>query len=426
MLKSDSQFTYILIITSALAIIILYYFCNKLGKSISILRDFSNRAKQEKPIDVNMPLAHNDIGDITHNIIRIYKNLHHTKEELSIEKEKLIKHLQISKEGLAVFSQEKKVIVANNLFVQYANLISDEPFSSINDIFEVQEFKQIFDFVDKNSYPNHSREEIISDSFLLSKNSKSFQIECILFQDNSFEISINNVTQQEEERRLKRQLTQNIAHELKTPVSSIQGYMETIIDNPTLSEEKRELFLDRCYAQTKRLTDLLHDISILNRIDESNDLFDCEPISINKIIEEVIADTSTSLENKKMELDISLPENMTLNGNHSLLYSIFRNLTDNTIAYAGEGTTISIHCYLQDDNYYYFSFSDNGIGVSEEHLNRLFERFYRVDKGRSRKLGGTGLGLAIVKNAELIPQRQKFWQKNQINGGLEFLFTLKK
>ena len=169
----------------------------------------------------------------------------------------------------------------------------------------------------------------------------------------------------------------------------------------------------------------MHDISILNRIDESNDLFDCEPISINKIIEEVIADTSTSLENKKMELDISLPENMILNGNHSLLYSIFRNLTDNAIAYAGERSTISIHCYLQDDNYYYFSFSDNGIGVSEEHLNRLFERFYRVDKGRSRKLGGTGLGLAIVKNAVLF-HKGEILAKNQINGGLEFLFTLKK
>ena len=116
---------------------------------------------------------------------------------------------------------------------------------------------------------------------------------------------------------------------------------------------------------------------------------------------------------------------MILNGNHSLLYSIFRNLTDNAIAYAGERSTISIHCYLQDDNYYYFSFSDNGIGVSEEHLNRLFERFYRVDKGRSRKLGGTGLGLAIVKNAVLF-HKGEILAKNQINGGLEFLFTLKK
>ena len=425
MLKTDSKFTYMLIIISALAIIILYYFCNKLGKSISILRDFSNRAKQEKPIDVNMPLARNDIGDITHNIIRIYKNLHHTKEELSIEKEKLIKHLQISKEGLAVFSPEKKVIVANNLFVQYANLISDEPFSSIDNIFEVAEFKQIFDFVQKNNYPNYSRQEIMSDSLIISKNSKSFQIECILFQDNSFEISINNITQQEEENRLKRQLTQNIAHELKTPVSSIQGYMETIIENPTLSEEKQKLFLERCYAQTKRLTDLLHDISILNRIDESNDLFECESISINKTIEEVITDTSASIESKKMKLDISLPDNMMLNGNHSLLYSIFRNLTDNAIAYAGENTTIAIHCYLQDDNYYYFSFSDTGPGVSEKHLNRLFERFYRVDKGRSRKLGGTGLGLAIVKNAVLF-HKGEILAKNQLNGGLEFLFTLKK
>ncbi|WP_455497081.1 sensor histidine kinase [Coprobacter sp.] len=425
MLKSDSQFTYILIITSLLAIFILYYFCNKLGKSISILRDFSNRAKQEKPIDVNIPLARNDIGDITHNIIRIYKNLHYTKEELSIEKEKLIKHLQISKEGLAVFSQEKKVIVANNLFVQYANLISDDPFISIDDIFNVKEFQQIFDFVNRNDQLNHLREEFMSDSLFLSKNGKSFQIECILFQDNSFEISINNVTQKEEESRLKRQLTQNIAHELKTPVSSIQGYMETIIENPALPKEKRELFLGRCYAQTKCLADLLHDISILNRIDESNDLFDCESISINIIIGEVVADTTSLMENKKMKFDLSLPENMILNGNHSLLYSIFRNLIDNAIAYAGEGTSVSIHCYLQDDNYYYFSFADNGIGVSEDHLNRLFERFYRVDKGRSRKLGGTGLGLAIVKNAVLF-HKGEILAKNRVNGGLEFLFTLKK
>ena len=115
---------------------------------------------------------------------------------------------------------------------------------------------------------------------------------------------------------------------------------------------------------------------------------------------------------------------MSINGNYSLLYSIFRNLTDNAIAYAGIGTKITIDCYLEDSKYYYFSFSDNGIGVPEEHLNRLFERFYRVDKGRSRKLGGTGLGLAIVKNAVLF-HKGEIWVKNGLSGGLNILFSLR-
>ena len=98
---------------------------------------------------------------------------------------------------------------------------------------------------------------------------------------------------------------------------------------------------------------------------------------------------------------------------------------DNAIAYAGNEVEVTINCFREDECFYYFSFSDNGIGVAPEHLNRLFERFYRVDKGRSRKIGGTGLGLAIVKNAVLIHGGSIF-AKNSLSGGLEFVFTLKK
>ena len=100
-------------------------------------------------------------------------------------------------------------------------------------------------------------------------------------------------------------------------------------------------------------------------------------------------------------------------------------MTDNAIAYAGVGVRVTINCFREDEKFYYFSFSDTGIGVPEEHLNRLFERFYRVDKGRSRKLGGTGLGLAIVKNAVLFHGGTIF-AKNAPSGGLEFVFTLQK
>ena len=134
---------------------------------------------------------------------------------------------------------------------------------------------------------------------------------------------------------------------------------------------------------------------------------------------------SLELDEKHITVINSLKKSIQIKGNYSLLYSIFRNLMDNAIAYAGTNIQININCFREDEKFYYFSFADTGIGVSPEHLNRLFERFYRVDKGRSRKLGGTGLGLAIVKNAVII-HGGNISAKNNQGGGLEFVFTLAK
>ena len=116
---------------------------------------------------------------------------------------------------------------------------------------------------------------------------------------------------------------------------------------------------------------------------------------------------------------------MKVHGNMLMLYSIFRNLTDNAIAYAGPNVTITVKCVMETPEYYRFSFADNGVGVASEHLDHLFERFYRVDKGRSRKLGGTGLGLAIVKNAVILHGGMIF-ARIASTGGLEFIFTISK
>ena len=424
-LNVDIGFFYFLIISSVITILILFYFCHKLGNSVSILKHFSKQAEQGFQLDTGIQPDKSDIGDVTRNLIRIYNNLRTTKEELSIEKEKLFKHLQFSKEGLAIFSADKKVIVANNLFVQYLNLITDTTIKNVESFFEEKEFYKIHEFVNKRRNARHIGEEFIADSIFLTKNGKTFQVECIIFQDHTFEIAINDITFQEKETQLKKQLTQNIAHELKTPVSSIQGYMETILSNPFLSEEKRSLFMQRCYAQTIRLAGLLRDISMLNRLDESNDLFDCAVVSLDKLVDDIFNESATQLAEHHMTAISRIPEETNICGNYSLLYSIFRNLTDNAISYAGDGSQVLVECYYKDDEYYYLSFSDTGTGVSQEHLNRLFERFYRVDKGRSRKLGGTGLGLAIVKNAVLF-HKGEIMVKNGANGGLNFLFTLKR
>ena len=229
---------------------------------------------------------------------------------------------------------------------------------------------------------------------------------------------------------LKRQLTQNIAHELKTPVASIQGYLETILENPNINEATQKQFLQRSFAQTQRLTSLLQDISTLNRMDDAPEIKNDESVNISDIVANIQKETALQLQQKQMMFSNLLEPNIVVRGNASLLYSVFRNLTDNAIAYAGMNTTITITAQLECDDMYddnrkwLFTFSDNGVGVPAEHLPRIFERFYRVDKGRSRKMGGTGLGLAIVKNAVLLHGGTISVHNNE-GGGLCFEFTLK-
>ena len=237
-------------------------------------------------------------------------------------------------------------------------------------------------------------------------------------------------TTRQEQDILKRQLTQNIAHELKTPVASIQGYLETVLDNPNINDSMREQFLKRCYAQSQRLTSLLQDISTLNRMDDAPEMIGTEDVNISEIVANIQKETALQLQQKQMSFVNKLPNDVMVKGSPSLIYSVFRNLTDNAIAYAGTDTTITLTVQPIEDideevksPKWQFTFSDNGVGVPVEHLPRLFERFYRVDKGRSRKMGGTGLGLAIVKNAVLL-HGGTIRVNNNFNGGLRFDFTL--
>lgn len=424
-LQADSGYLWFALIICLVLIFIFYRFTRKLGKSITKLQQFAMKADRNEPIDMDIlqTFPKNELGEISQHIIKIYKRLHRAKEALYIEREKLISHLQTSHEGLGVFTKERQEILVNNLFTQYINNISDRNLRSTNETFDIPELQPIIEFLNRNE-GNFSKEEKRY-AMHLNKNARSFTVECIIFQDMSFEISINDITQEEEQARLKRQLTQNIAHELKTPVSSIQGYLETIISNPNIPQENVRVFLERSYAQSNRLTFLLRDISVLTRMDEAPELVEKEQVNLSKIVENILNEVALGLEEKHITVVNKLPSEVILTGSSSLLYSIFRNLTDNAIAYAGNDIQITINCFREDEKFYYFSFSDTGVGVPEEHLNRLFERFYRVDKGRSRKLGGTGLGLAIVKNAVLFHGGTIF-AKNMPKGGLEFVFTLKK
>lgn len=202
-------------------------------------------------------------------------------------------------------------------------------------------------------------------------------------------------TAEEEKMRIKHDLTQNTAHELKTPLASINGYLETLTTHPNLPAEQRQRFLDKCLMQTQRMTALLSDMSTLTRLDNMQAaLTEKQPVDMVEIARQAIEDVRPMLVQNQIKLVCDMPEYLPMQGDYNLLYSVFRNILDNAILYSG-CTKISITGNAQFE----FAIADNGTGVDKEHLPHLFERFYRVDKGRSRDMGGTGLGLAIVKNA---------------------------
>lgn len=425
-LAIDTSYIWVFILAACVFIFIFYRLTKRLGNSIKSLKEFTLRVERNEPFGTDFKKrSHVDeLGEISQHIMQIYQRLHDTKEELYIEKDKLITHLQISREGLGVFNKEKQEILVNNLFVQYTNIISDYNLEVSEEIFSIQELQPVTDFINKVQKRSIGKDGKRM-SININKSGRIFMVECIIFQDQSFEISINDITQEEEQTLLKRQLTQNIAHELKTPVSSIQGYLETIISNENIDPEKQKLFINRCYEQSNRLTILLRDISVLTRMDEASSMFETEKVDISLIVGSIINEVSLELEKKQITVINYLKKGIAIQGNYTLAYSIFRNLIDNAIAYAGTEIQIIINCFREDENFYYFSFSDTGVGIGTEHLQRIFERFYRVDKGRSRKMGGTGLGLSIVKNAVLIHGGKISAKKSQ-GGGLEFIFTLAK
>ncbi len=162
-LKADPHYIWFTVIVTLLLMIIFYKFTNKLGTSISQLREFAMRADRNEPIEMAMQSAfpHNELGEISQHIIQIYKRLHETKEALYIEREKLITHLQISHEGLGVFNKDKKEILVNNLFTQYSNLISDSNLETAEEVFNISEFKEITDFINKAHKRPDDKEEIL-------------------------------------------------------------------------------------------------------------------------------------------------------------------------------------------------------------------------------------------------------------------------
>ena len=414
-LKSDNLFLYFVFGLFILMLMLMNIITNRFGKSIRRLRDFTMLSSKDELPEFTFP--DDELGEIGRKITADYLQIKKNEKIISMEREKLLQHVHSSEEGICFFNADKKVEFHNGLFIQFLNTLSIMSNSDPSAIFNDAAFDDMNRFLAKKNEGYFETQ--------IRRQGKIFSLRANVFEDNSFEIVLNNITEQEKTRLLKHEITGNVAHELRTPVTSIRGYLETVLDQ-SLDKKQERYFMMQAYNQTLALSELISDMSLITKMEAAPYSFGLESVNIPHLLETLKSDLSISLQEKGIDMQWSIDDNLHIKGNKNLLYSIFRNLTDNVIRYAGENIKIRINMYNEDKDFYYFSFYDTGIGIpNENHLVRLFERFYRINEGRTRDAGGSGLGLSIVKNAVTF-HKGTIIAKNRSGGGLEFLFQLHK
>ncbi len=230
----------------------------------------------------------------------------------------------------------------------------------------------------------------------------------------------------EKNEAFRKEFLQNLAHEFKTPAFAIQGYLETLIEGASENAEVNKKFLSNAHKNTERLIHLISDLDEITRLESGKQQLHLQDFVIQELINDVFESLSLKMSTKNIRYQIKkgCEQPVLVNADKEKIRQVLINLVDNAAKYGSEDGKIEASIYKTDERTVLIEITDDGIGIAEEHLPRIFERFYRTDYGRSRNIGGTGLGLAICKH--IIEAHSQFIQARSTPGiGTTFGFTLK-
>lgn len=391
-------------------------------RSVSGLRRLTAALRRGEHMEAPL-FADDDIGALGEELRRLFSESEATVERTEEMRQHLIALFDLSKIGIALFDSSGTTLFANTHFIQFASMISSRalPLESLSELLTEESMQPIGDFI---TFSPGGEER--SRRAMIPSGSHIFEVKAFRSASETFDLTIEDVTVSVQTAQLKREMTSNITHEIRTPLTSIRGYLETLRYSD-LSPEQQATFTDKAYRQAERLSAMMDDIRLISQMDEREaEEYRMEELDLGLVVEEARIAFADRIEQSGDRFVNEIPDGLTIHANNSLIHSVFQNLIENSLRYAGDGVTLCFSCYHRDDEYVYLSYYDTGRGVPEEKLGRIFERFYRIDSGRTRDRGGSGLGLSIVRNAIRLHGGQIQARRHCPEGGLEFLFTLHK
>lgn len=237
----------------------------------------------------------------------------------------------------------------------------------------------------------------------------------------------NQIEMLQANEQFRKEFLMNLAHELRTPIFAVQGYVDTLAGGAINDEEVNLKFLNNASKGIDRLVRLVDDLDEISKLESGRIPIIQESFVVQDLVKDVYAEMALMAKDKSIELLLKKGTERDLTGyaDKPKVRQVLANLVENALKYGSEGGEITVGCYAMDDKHIYVEVSDNGPGIAEEHLPRIFERFYRADRSRSRHIGGTGLGLAIVKHI-IEAHGQTVTVRSKVGVGSSFGFTLEK
>ncbi|MCX8015670.1 MAG: cell wall metabolism sensor histidine kinase WalK [candidate division WOR-3 bacterium] len=401
------------IILSIFALLLAFLTSRNLTNPIRTLTKMTERIKNgefQTRIIVNRK---DEIGRLTEAINNMAESLNNLFKQTDSEREELKSILSLMAEGLIVLDDKDKIVMTNDNFKTIVGFTQED----IKDKYYWQvinspEFSSFIKIV-KNTGVVKNQEIAMNNKTFLANGTYALKIKKTI-------ITLHDITEAKKLERIKSDFIANVSHELKTPLTSIKGFAETLEES---ASKKHRQFVQAIRRNADRLINIVQDLLVISDLERPERKLEIEPINLKEMLDNIKKVFNKQIKEKKIKLLIAIEDDAQfMSGDAFLIEQMFNNLLDNAIKYNVENGKINVSISRFDNNIK-IVIEDTGIGIAQEHLDRIFERFYVVDKSRSRKLGGTGLGLAIVKHI-VLSHNGEIKVESEVGKGTRFIITL--